>query len=274
MAAITVTVDACDWPLETSACSDWDDLAPVTGIASTIAANTLYRLSGRRYTSCSTTLRPCFTDTPNLASTYNAGLSPFSPYPGVSLIPVIVDGFPIRNTYACHSCSIRSRSAITLPFPVVSVDAVDIAGTTIDPAQFVVYDSRTIVWQSPDDPPATFPTTQDLNAPAGDPSTWSLTITHGTPPPIDTAYITGIFACELAKMLADLPCALPRTVTNISRQGVTYTMVQNDFIEMGYVGIRTVDEWIHSVNPHRLASPPRVFSPDTISLAPRTQTWP
>lgn len=57
---------------------------------------------------------------------------------------------------------------------------------------------------------------------------------------------------------------LPGTVTQIARQGVTFTQqAASALIEKGMTGLAGVDLWIASANPARLRRPARSWSPDT-----------
>jgi hypothetical protein len=57
---------------------------------------------------------------------------------------------------------------------------------------------------------------------------------------------------------------LPGTVTQIVRQGVTFTQqAASTLIEAGHTGLAPVDLWVATVNPTRSRRPPRSWSPDT-----------
>jgi hypothetical protein len=57
---------------------------------------------------------------------------------------------------------------------------------------------------------------------------------------------------------------LPGTVTQIVRQGVTFTQqTASQMIELGQTGLTPVDLWVASANPGRTRRPPRSWSPDT-----------
>jgi hypothetical protein len=61
----------------------------------------------------------------------------------------------------------------------------------------------------------------------------------------------------------DDDCALPQRVTSISRQGVSYTLLDNqDFIAEMRTGIYAVDLFLKSTNPDGARTKSRVFSPD------------
>jgi hypothetical protein len=57
---------------------------------------------------------------------------------------------------------------------------------------------------------------------------------------------------------------LPGMVTQIARQGVTFTQqAASVLIGQGMTGLGPVDLWVASANPARLRRPPRSWSPDT-----------
>ena len=56
---------------------------------------------------------------------------------------------------------------------------------------------------------------------------------------------------------------LPQRVTSVSRQGVNYTILDNqDFVEEMRTGLYVVDLFLKSVNPDKARAKARVFSPD------------
>jgi hypothetical protein len=69
---------------------------------------------------------------------------------------------------------------------------------------------------------------------------------------------------EFAKLWAgDDDCALPQRVTSISRQGVSYTLLDSqDFIDDLRTGLYAVDLFLKTVNPDKARRKSRVFSPD------------
>jgi hypothetical protein len=71
-------------------------------------------------------------------------------------------------------------------------------------------------------------------------------------------------AIEFCKMWAGEDCELPQRVTSISRQGVSYTILDpQDFVQEGRTGLYMVDMFLKSVNPDKARNRARVFSPDT-----------
>jgi hypothetical protein len=96
------------------------------------------------------------------------------------------------------------------------------------------------------------------------PCNTEITYSYGTYPPTMGKMAARTLAIELAKLWSgDDTCTLPERVTSISRQGVTYTVLDNqDFIDDLKTGIYTVDLFLKSTNPDRARAKARVFTPD------------
>ena len=107
------------------------------------------------------------------------------------------------------------------------------------------------------------------------PSNVEVTYTYGTPPPTAGKAAARILAIELVKLYeGDDSCALPQRVTSISRQGVSYTLLDSqDFIDELRTGIYAIDLFLKTANPDRARARARVFSPD-VSKARRTTAHP
>lgn len=107
------------------------------------------------------------------------------------------------------------------------------------------------------------------------PSNVEVTYTYGTPPPTAGKAAARILAIELVKLYeGDDSCALPQRVTSISRQGVSYTLLDSqDFIDELRTGIYAIDLFLKTANPDRARARARVFSPD-VSKARRTTPHP
>lgn len=125
----------------------------------------------------------------------------------------------------------------------------DIDGNIIDPTQYFLVEHSTVLAT----PGATWT-----------PSNVEITYTYGTPPPSAGKNAARILAIELVKLYEnDDSCALPQRVTSISRQGVSYTVLDNqDFIAEGRTGLYAVDLFLKTTNPDNARSRSRVFSPD------------
>lgn len=111
-----------------------------------------------------------------------------------------------------------------------------------------------------------WPKCQDLRLEDSQPDTFSVTVTYGRIVPELVKLAAAKLACELILSCVGQPCQLPQRVTNITRQGVTMTMIDPQvFLKDGFTGIYLVDQAILTYNPHRLARRPSVYSPDVKS---------
>jgi hypothetical protein len=126
----------------------------------------------------------------------------------------------------------------------------DYNGNIIDPDTYYLADHSTI-YGSPN-------------------ATWSaanveVTYTYGSPPPASGRAAARLLATELVKLYEDDDtCALPQRVTSVVRQGVTYTVLDNqDFVDELRTGIYAVDLFLKAVNPDKARARSRVFTPDT-----------
>jgi len=126
----------------------------------------------------------------------------------------------------------------------------DLGGNIIDPKTYYLSEHSTI-YASP--------------TAKWDPSNVEVTYSYGTPPPTAGKAAARILAIELVKLYeGDDSCALPQRVTSVTRQGVTYTILDNQsFIDEMKTGIYTIDLFLKTVNPDKAKARARVFSPDT-----------
>jgi hypothetical protein len=95
------------------------------------------------------------------------------------------------------------------------------------------------------------------------PGNLEVTYSYGTPPPAAGRLAAKILATEFINYWDGNDCALPDRVTSISRQGVSYTVLDNqDFLENMRTGIYAVDLFLKTANPTGALAPSRVFSAD------------
>lgn len=97
------------------------------------------------------------------------------------------------------------------------------------------------------------------------PSGAEVTYSRGLAPPAGGRTCAIAFTVELGKAWArDKTCRIPANATTVSREGITVTSIDKaEFLDKGRTGIPEIDQWITSVNPHRLQRRARVWSPDT-----------
>lgn len=254
-------VDApCEpWPALWTGCSLPTGAATVTGNALSMASEVLWVMSGRRFSRCPVTLRPCregcndgsWFDTSNW---WNWGAG----YPQPRFFQGVWTNVACGQCLDGCSCSFVSR--VRLPMPVASVTNVTVDGATLDPSAYRLYDYRDLVRQDGGE----WPWCNDLSKPNGQPGTWSVTVEVGEPVPLLGQWAVAELATEFAKaMLCDASCQLPAPVQQISRQGVSMTFLDpNEVYANGRLGLRFVDMFLSTFNPDGLRAPARVWSVD------------
>lgn len=110
-----------------------------------------------------------------------------------------------------------------------------------------------------------------------DTSCWDLrngvTVAYkfGARPPVAGRLAAIRLATELLKLAAnDNTCSLPDRVTSVSRQGISYTILDpQEFIRDGRTGIYEIDLFLQAANPSKAKKRPRVFVPG----APRGERY-
>lgn len=96
------------------------------------------------------------------------------------------------------------------------------------------------------------------------PADIEISYTYGVAPPAMGKMAARRLAIEFIKLWeGDEDCALPQRVTSITRQGVSYTILdQQDFLQELRTGIYEIDLYLKTANPDKAKRPARVFSPD------------
>ena len=95
--------------------------------------------------------------------------------------------------------------------------------------------------------------------PSGEAGTWSVTYLRGLPIPAGASRLAGMLATEFYNACTGGKCRLPRSVSEVSRQGVTHKIVNpNEIYAVGKTGIPEIDLWLSAVNPSHLTAAPVV----------------
>lgn len=242
------------WEPEIGCCQEkWETYSPdLQCRATSLAWSTLHTLTAGRVGNCPVTIRPCVSEACD-ACVLNIGFS--TPW-----WPVIIGGQWYNCGCGCPGCSCSPLSAVELPGRVARIESIYIDGNLV-PAEAYSIDNRRIVVRRDG---ASWPSCQDMNAPAGAPGTFTITYTPGVEPGEDGLWAAGILACEYASACTGGKCRLPSTVTSIARNGVSMEL-SNNLFDQGLSGIREVDAYVKSLNPHGLRTASRVWSPDLAS---------
>jgi len=262
----------CDeaWDLSTYCCADEWAAAPVElqDRASRFATLVMWAATGRIYTVCPITVRPCLGNEWGLWNNWGVW--------GVdgTWFPYIWAGQWFNAFCGCSGlccCEYKAYTSAWLPGPVSSVVSVDIGGITLDPSAYRVDDAQWLVRTDGSE----FPRCQDFNQNAGLIDTWSVTYHKGrvpTPAVLDAA---GTLACEYLKFCTGGQCRLPGRVTNIIRQGVQIELIDpTTLLDRNLTGLPEVDQVIVSINPFGQKAPMRLYSPDVARYRDRQTTWP
>lgn len=254
---VTFVDGPCDpwpvlWPCDLS-----PEVAAVSGIAVEAASAILWVRSGRRFSLCTTTMRPCRNDCSDGAYNYD-GWWAWGSYPRPRFYQGVwtnvVCGF---CTDGC-SCSVVSK--VRLPVPVSSITDVTIDGTSMPASAYQLYDYRELIRQDGGE----WPRCNDLSKPDGEPGTWSITAVYGEEPPTLASLAVGELAVELAKsIICDNSCQLPQPVQQLTRQGVSMSFLDpNEVFAGGRLGLRISDLFLSTYNPDGLRAAARVYSVD------------
>ena len=139
----------------------------------------------------------------------------------------------IRGFCCCaegDSIDLRGR------FPIFDVWDVTIDDVVIDRSLYRVRNSRYLV------------RTDDEHWPSC--TTWSATWAFGRNPPVGLKFAAAVFAREIAKSCLGLDCALPERVTSVTREGMSYVILDSQkFIDEGRTGIYDVDIALIAARP-------------------------
>jgi hypothetical protein len=152
-------------------------------------------------------------------------------------------------------CNLSGPGSVHLPGPAQEVIAVIAAGVLLDEDQYVL--EGDVLYRTGD--AAVWPN-QDLGRPLGEPNTWSVEYLRGLPVPSGVDRLTGLLANEFLAACTGGKCRLPRSVTRVSRQGVTYEVFNpNTIYAARKTGLPEVDLWLSAVNPVGLMAAPSVI---------------
>lgn len=205
------------------------------------ASHILWALSGRKYSG-----------THNVVEFYDArgGLGDISRLQYANaLLPLS------PNVVTCTNCGFPHRLRLRHQ-PVQRILSVELNGTLLTPSDFALLDNATLGF------PISLTTCAATCA--------RVSYIWGVNPPAGGKAAAAILAQQLLyAWTGSDECRLPKRVTNITRQGVSWTILDpQDFLNDGRTGIFEIDLFLKAVNPDKARRPARVFSPDL----PRAQT--
>ena len=156
--------------------------------------------------------------------------------------------------YQAHTCTVRLRRyPVTDVHSVIHVTRCNIPGSEVGgwchqsaqtislccaPGQQIDFWPGYIGW--PDYPSRTYTCANVVR----------VLYTIGSNLPPGTEALCAWLAVEYGKAVSNQPCALPERITSVSRQGVSWTVLDpQDFLDKGYTGMSRVDHWLAAVKP-------------------------
>lgn len=243
------------WPVAPT-CPSWAATdQTIKDYAIALSSLVLWASTGRQYGGCPTTVRPCWARLEPLYQTWPVG------YDGEGywgLRGAVGSVTLIGGGCGCSTSCVCSPSQVALPGPVQSVTSVTLDGVTLDPTGYILQGNYLVRAANVE-----WPASQNLSLPLGQVGTWGVTYVVGAVVPPVLLNAAGEYACELAKAKTGGQCQLPNRVQSVTRQGVEIQYVDtSDYLDKGRTGLANVDAVITALNPHALAGPLRVLSPD------------
>lgn len=234
-----------------SVCGDWiaeDDLTcslpdTVTSthkeLAISAASWVLWKLSGSRYGTCEVTIRPCRARCDDVAGRSLPFVDSTSGWVGV--------------LFGCGcskpSCSCTAPERVALPNPTREILSVTVDGVVLDPSAYRLVGRR---WLHRLDGES-WPACQDMDLGLDEEGTFGIQLVRGRPVPSMGLIAVAELACELAKSFAGEGCNLPARVTTVTRQGMTFAMLDPmTFLDHGRTGLYNVDLFLATANPSGL----------------------
>lgn len=225
------------------------------------ASQILWAITGRQFSQCQATIRPCRAcDDPCCLPSFTDYGFTGSGYPSYPFHQA--DGSWINMSCPCtDDCSCVNLDKIKIPYPTCSVDEVKIDGLVVDPSNYKVLNFEELVWANPVS--GGWPRCNDLRKPDTEEGTWSVTVTWGKAPDQLVLQAAAEMACEIIKDCTGKPCRLPQRVSSVTRQGISVSFLDTmEFLDKGLTGLYFVDLAARIYNPNRLMRRPTVYSPD------------
>lgn len=193
-----------------------------------LATSSLQMLTLYRVGTCPITVRPCS-----------------APRPCAHLWEPYLLGDRFLNPCGCKTARYcEPLSEVDLDGPVGYIDSLKIDGAEVDldSGNWRLDDGHLLVWQGTG--PSPIPAVQNLDLPDTAVGTWSITYSQSYPVLADAKIAVAYLAVEFAKACAPKgKCSLPRGVTNVVRNGVSFT-VQAGLFPNGLTNIDIVDQFI------------------------------
>lgn len=255
----TLTADeeygACGLVANLGSCDSLDEISGLTdtqrALAYEQARMALNHLTAGVVANCPVRVRPC-------------RASAMSAYPwtwtGLTYIPSyeVLSGEAWMSPCGCMlSCACKPRAGLDLGRTVAEIISVSIDGEVLPEEEYRLAKQRWLYRTT-----GTWPATQDMDLPPGADGTFVVEYRPGWALGLAGEAAYGRLASEFAKSLCkDKSCTLPSNVKMLVRRGVTMEFKEGLFPD-NRTGMRDVDLFVESINPHRLRAMPSILTPE------------
>jgi len=228
-----------------------------------MASDYLYSWTGSIFGLCEASIRPCRADACCGRTNWSTfwGLGPYPTFTLWAQQAGYFGWFPVLIAGEWHNCGCGvcpgncscplddGTLAIRLPGPVSSIIEVYVDGVLVPETAYTLEGNILLRTDG-----GRWPMQQDLYEDWNAKGSFLIRYNKGLEVPVGGQLAAGLLAIELAKQACGgSDCVLTTSLTSISRQGVSLTMIDPTVAAMnGWTGIKFVDDWLNSiVRPRR-----------------------
>lgn len=217
------------------------------------ATGILWALSGRRYGTRVSKVRPVLGNCPVVPWWQTRVFTALDPYASGY-------GYMSVTCGACGSAGCHCNAGIIkLSSKAHEVSGVKVDGTTLDDDEWELVDSRWLRRLE-----GSWPRCQNPDLPDTEVGTMSFVMRWGSLPPATSKTAMSKLTAELVKLrTGDKTCELPSRVQSVARQGVSFTLLDPmTFLDEGKTGVYLIDQFIVVANPSGSKRPPGIWRAD------------
>lgn len=174
---------------------------------------------------------------------------------------------PLDNCAECRHTCCGGVDGIMLSGPngfwIDQVVQVTFGDDIINPATYRFDRDQQMLWRIPG---LSWPTRDTRWIECGDDDAFCVDVLVGSEPDAWALAVANSLACELLKSCTGQKCRIPRNATQVTGQGVTVTLSDQEISTL----LPEVSGWVKVVNRYNVSAPARVFSPDINPMKMKT----
>ncbi len=229
------------------------------------ATDLLYSLSGRKWRSGRSIVRPTARVGANQGWWYNYPWSSMSGYGS---------GWGYGLGWAWSSIGLGfwqgggvDQNSVFLQYPVTAVEELLLNGMALTPSEYTLYDRKRLVLNvaAGNGNVSAFPWEQQLTMPVSQPGTCQITYRYGSAPPESGRLACAELAIELAlAFTGSNDCRLPQRVLTVATEGVSVAVGDAmTYVLQQLSGLPICDMFLRSKNPQRAQRRSAFAGPNT-----------